>query len=109
MIMKQTMSFPVSIFIAGDYETALQISQSYCDKVGLCVTVSKTVYVYTGGSENGIIVGLINYPRFPTPETDIFRHALELAKSLRVGLDQQSFSIQTADDTYWYSWRESDV
>ena len=43
-------------------ETECQI---ICNRVGLCVTVTPTKYIYTGGCENGAIVGLINYPIFP--------------------------------------------
>lgn len=42
-----------------------QLCQKHVDKIGLCVTVTETDYIYTNGSEKGVIVGLINYPRFP--------------------------------------------
>lgn len=62
---KTCTSYPVSIFMAGDYNAAREICRAYCDEVGYCVTVTPTSYVYTGGEESGFIVGLINYPRFP--------------------------------------------
>lgn len=55
-----------------------------------------------------VIVGLINYPRFPAAETIILQHAIELAGLLRIGLKQESFTIQNKTDTHWYSWREAD-
>jgi hypothetical protein len=47
-------SWPVQIFIAGEYETAMNACGAYCDEVGLCVTVTLTDYVYTNGTEGGV-------------------------------------------------------
>ncbi|MBD9542231.1 hypothetical protein IB276_22560 [Ensifer sp. ENS04] len=102
-------SHPVTIHIAGDYHAARGICRKFCDDVGLCVTVTPTVYIYTGGQEEGIRVGLINYPRFPKMPTAIEAYALELAYRLRDGLHQESFSIEAPDHTTWYSWREGDL
>jgi ferredoxin len=52
-------------------EDAYKICQDYCDTVGLCVTVTPTKYIYKNGEEDGIIIGLINYPRFPSTPFDI--------------------------------------
>lgn len=49
----QAPSYPVSIFIAGDPDAARRICRNFCDEEGLCVTVTPTTYVYTGGDENG--------------------------------------------------------
>jgi hypothetical protein len=102
-------SWPVSIFIAGDYEAAHEACQRYCDDVGLCVTVTRTSYVYTGGAEGGIIVGLINYPRFPSTADTLFERAVDLGNWLRRALKQESFSVQTPTATTWFSWREADI
>jgi hypothetical protein len=97
-------SHPVSIFIAGDPGHAKRICREHCDQVGLCVTVTPTTYVYTGGEELGVIVGLINYPRFPSSSADIWQRAEALALHLRV----RSFTLQAPDKTVWYSWRAED-
>jgi hypothetical protein len=102
-------SWPVSIFIAGSYEEALGVCGAYCDEVGLCVTVTRTTYVYTNGSEDGMIVGLINYPRFPDEPARIEAKAAELGRILRTALDQESFTVQTPTTTTWFSWRAEDV
>lgn len=99
-------SCPVSIFIAGDYYRAKQICQKFCDHAGLCVTVTSTSYIYTDGEQMGVIVGLINYPRFPAEPADIAIKAVRLAGLLREGLGQQSYSIQYPDATVWHSWGE---
>jgi hypothetical protein len=102
-------SYPVSIFMAGDCEAARAVCREHCDQVGLCVTVTPTTYVYTGGEEAGFIVGLINYPRFPSASKDIWYRAEALAFHLRAQLGQESFTLQAPDKTVWFSWREADL
>lgn len=102
-------SYPVSIFVAGKVLDAAVICRSYCDDVGLCVTVTPTEYMYTGGMEAGVIVGLINYPRFPASAPDIFAKAEELAHRLIEGLGQRSCSIQAPDRTVWIGDQPADA
>lgn len=102
-------TYQATIFIAGDYAKALRTSQAHCDTVGLCVTVEPTTYVYTGGAESGVRVGLINYPRFPSKPRDIERRAKELALLLLDALEQESVSIVGTDGTTWLSRRPDDV
>lgn len=102
-------SWPVSIFIAGDCTKAHEICRAFCDEEGLCVTVTPTAYVYTGGEEAGVIVGLINYPRFPSEPNDILATAKLLALELMAKLEQESVSVQTPDETHWFSTRAADV
>ncbi len=109
---KQTKSCHIQIYIAGDYEKAIQSTNDYCNEVGYCVTVTPTSYVHTSGPDNGlpgVIVGLINYPRFPKDAADLLKHAIAIAEKLREDLDQESFSIQTPDKTIWYSYRREDM
>lgn len=94
-------SYPVSVFVAGKVWEAETICREYCDQVGLCVTVTETNYCYTGGEEAGVIVGLINYPRFPATPAEILAKAEELAHRLIEGLGQRSATVQTPDATYW--------
>ncbi len=102
-------SYPVSIFIAGSAFDAESLCLDFCDEVGLCVTVTETVYCYTGGEEAGVIVGLINYPRFPSTPSAIWQRAEELAARLCAGLKQQSYTIQAPDKTVWFSHRPEDA
>jgi len=102
-------SYPVTIFVAGtDVEP---ICRTYCDEIGLCVTVTPTRYVYTSGAEDGFAIGLINYGRFPSEPASIFARAEALAVRL---IEQTSGAIQSAtvqaqDKTVWISARDSDV
>lgn len=76
-----------------------QICQEYVDRVGLCVTVTPASYIYNDGNEPGAIVGLINYPRFPSTEEDIRRKAILLAIRLKDELKQHRVSIMMPDET----------
>lgn len=104
----EILSYPVSIFIAGRAADIEDQCRTYCDEVGLCVTCTPTVFIYTHGEEDGYIVGLINYPRFPSEPATIWAHAEALAERLRVEACQQSYTIQAPDKTVWFSHRPED-
>ena len=74
------------------YDEAIEFCKEYC-KIGLCVTVTPTTFCYTTGSESGIIVGLINYPRFPKCKEDIYMCAEDLAKNLMKKFNQNRVSL----------------
>lgn len=101
----EVLSYPISIFMAGDYDRAVALCQLHCDENPWCVTVTPTAYVYTGGMEAGVVVGLINYPRFPNEPRAIWNEAQAIAARLCEGLEQQSYTIQAPDKTIWYSHR----
>ena len=77
--------------------------QSYCDRVGLCVTLKETEYIYTKGSEPGFEVGLINYPRFPSTPEKIRKQALELAEGLKELYKQYKVTVMFPDRTLMLS------
>lgn len=107
-------SYPVSIFMAApSVWDAELVCLNYCGEVGLCVTVTPTNYIYGNPQvvpreEAGIIIGLINYPRFPLDPATLFSHAEALARRLRDHLHQDSYTIQTPDKTVWFSHRPED-
>ena len=80
-------------------EEAKQICQKYVDEIGWCVTVTETEFIYKGGNEKGIIVGIIQYPRFPLPTETINTRVFELAQALLDGLEQQRLSVVFSDVT----------
>lgn len=98
-------SYPVSIFIAGDLAQARFICREFCQTQGECVTVTPTEFIYTGGAETGVVVGFINYPRFPREPAAILERARLLAERLIEGLCQHSASIETPTETLWVSRR----
>lgn len=93
------------IFIAGDIAQAKKSCRSFCFGIGLCVTVEPVTYIYTGGEEEGVRVGLINYPRFPSDAKKLKERASELAHQLMHELHQHSYSIVGPDETVWFSRR----
>lgn len=96
----------VAIWIAGDYARAVQACREFCMGMPLCVTVTPTDYVYVGGMESGVRVGLMNYPRFPESLPEISAKAEALAEFLRVALCQSSYSIEHPHETAWVSHRK---
>lgn len=93
------------IFIAGDITQAKQVCREFCFEIGLCVTVEPLDYIYTGGEEAGVRVGLINYPRFPATEHELSGKATALADRLMRRLCQHSYSIVGPKETVWFSRR----
>jgi hypothetical protein len=102
---KQEPTYWARIYLAGDLRVAKQICRKHCLEVGLCVTIEETTFIYTGGEEFGVVVGLINYPRFPDTEEGIFQKAETLALLLLEGLHQHSCLVMSPDETKWFTRR----
>jgi hypothetical protein len=73
----------VDIVIGGDVAAARAALREYCMK-GLCVSLAPVEFIFTGGMESGVRVGLINYPRFPKPQGAIYVEAVALGEFLIV-------------------------
>lgn len=73
--------------------------QKICDS-GLCVTIIPCKYIYKDGNEQGAVVRLINYPRFPSDLKSLKERAIEIASELRSHFGQYRMSIQAPDVTY---------
>ena len=82
----------IKIYIAGDVQLARQFLQEYVME-GACVSISKEEYIYTLGRESGIVVNLINYPRFPKTEEELLDQAIKLARKLILKLFQGSCTV----------------
>lgn len=95
----------VKIYVAGDIEDAKRTCRKFCFEKGLCVTVTATEYIYTGGQEAGVIVGLVNYPRFPKLPTAIDVIAQYLAEQLMEDLCQNSALLDGPAKTVWLTRR----
>jgi len=74
--------------------------QIYCDRVGLGLTVTPLDFIYTGGREKGVEIGLINYPRFPSTKAKIQMTALDIARNLRETFQQERVSVMFPDFTF---------
>ncbi len=73
--------------------------QTYTDRVGLCVTVTPTTFVYTNGREEGAIIGLISYPRFPKTKQKLEQQAEEIARLCKERYNQKRVSVEYRDRT----------
>lgn len=66
---------------------------------GWCVTVTPTKFIYLGGDEDGVIVGVIMYPRYPASRSLLKERTMELAEMLRTELGQYRVTIVFPDET----------
>lgn len=96
----------VEIHLAGDLAQAKQVCRAFCLNVGLCVTVRPQTFIYTGGEEEGVVIGLVNYPRFPSKPEALFETAERLAEELRLHLCQHSYLLLAPDKTKWVNRRD---
>lgn len=104
IVEKTAPTYRVDIHIAGSRGAATEACREFCLR-GLCVTIAEEDFVYTGGLESGVRIGLINYPRFDNTADQILAVALELARFLIERLHQQSCSVVADDQTTWLSRR----
>lgn len=84
-------------------EDAKKVCQQFVDEVGQCVSVTATEYIYTRGHEPGLIVGFINYPRFPSDLRTIENQAVDLATRLMLAMEQYRVSVITPERTLMLS------
>jgi len=83
--------------------------QEYVNKVGLCVSITKTDFMYSGGWEQGWRIGFRNYPRFPSDPMELLAHAERVGKGMAEMGDQGSFMIEeVGGSTYWLTRRLND-
>lgn len=97
----------VKIYLSGSVELIKNACREYCLQIGLCVTVQEVLFIYTGGEEYGVEIGLINYPRFPEDEKAVMSKAVDLADRCRAASFQHSYLILSPDETIWDSIRNT--
>lgn len=95
-------AYYANIWIAGDYDTARAVCRTFCER-GMCVSVLRVVYIYTGGEESGMLIRLMNYARFPKSSEEIYSLAVELAELLCSALCQTSYTVETPDSSCYSS------
>lgn len=94
----KTETYIATIHVGGDVAKIKDVCRKFCLR-GLCVTITPTDYIYTGGSETGAAVGLINYPRFASTPEKIKATANELAQTLMAECHQRSCTVICTDGT----------
>jgi len=102
----ETQTCFINVYLAGDIDDIRRSCKDFCNQAGLCVTVTKTEFIYTGGAEVGAVIGFVNYPKFPSTEEEITAKALTLAEKLRKEAYQDSALIQGPSKTIWISNRK---
>jgi hypothetical protein len=117
-MMTKVPTFTATIYVglrrhyAGEvmaFDRVEQVIQEWVDRVSYCVTCTRTNYIYKNGNEPGIIVGFINYPRFPADADSIRFKALDLAQILLRECHQMQLSIVFPDETLMLSNQEEIV
>lgn len=100
-------TYTIRLCMAGDIESAKRLLRQACypPNEGLCVTISPTTFIYTGGEEAGFEVGFVNYPRFPTTPDQLWGRALAIANGLISSLCQWSALLIGPDRTEWINRR----
>jgi len=73
--------------------------QKYVNSVVLGVTVTPTTFIYKNGREDGVIIGLINYPRYPTTKEKLEKTAEEIAQLCKNEYKQERVTIEYQDKT----------
>ncbi len=107
MMRKTKDSFSVKIYLAGDIDVIKQACRQFCLERPTCVTVSETSFIYNGGEELGVVIGLVNYPRFDDNDPDlIMDKAIDLANRCRSAACQWSWLIDTPFETIWDTLKE---
>jgi len=68
------------------------------DKIALSIT--ELSFVYPVGGEPGVMIGIINYPRYPLKEEELRAKAFKIAKLCMNEFHQERVSIVTRNKTY---------
>lgn len=100
-------SHTLTIYIAGDVDSARQVLNVMAHERGMCVTVTPTKFIYSGGSEDGMAIGIINYPRFPTTPESLDAFAEDIVECLMPLLNQRSASVVGPKITRTYVLKKS--
>lgn len=72
-----------------------KLLEQYCNDNGCGLTVTETKFIYKNGKEPGVIVGLINYPRYPCTAIDLQDCAIDIARILKNGFRQERVTVVT--------------
>lgn len=99
----------VTVYVAGDIQTARESLRRQCLEEGLCVTLTPTSFIYTAGAEEGVAVGFVNYPRFPKTPDQIEARAVKVAERLMNDLCQHSALVVAPTGTTWLTRRPEDL
>jgi hypothetical protein len=105
MITKTEDTFTLRLYLSGPIDIDKQVMRKNCYEEGLCVTIEPTTFIYTGGEEEGYVVGFVNYPRFPTSADALMRRARKVMAELLDATHQHSALLVSPKVTEWWTRR----
>jgi hypothetical protein len=94
-------TYQIKIYLSGSIEVAKQVIREHLLEHPLCVTIEPTTFIYVGGEEAGYVVGLLNYPRFPSAPNELNVRADVLAELLIKKTFQRSALVVKPEMTRW--------
>ena len=90
-----------------------EVLQDYVNNNKFCVTITPTEFIYTSnlkksvnGNEQGVIIGIMNYPRFPLERKTLEQKAEEIALLCKERFKQNKISIVYPDRTVMFETPE---
>jgi hypothetical protein len=94
------------VYVAGDLAITKQVCRKLCFPKGLCVTIESVDYIYAAGLEEGVRIGLVQYPPFPEEEYVLLEKAIDVGKAVAEANYQWSYSVVTPEKNYFFSRRK---
>jgi len=92
-----------------DIQDVRNVVDAYIKKNKTCVTITPTEFRYVDGWEPGVIIGLIQYPRFPKKEVVLLEDAKNIALLLKECLHQERITITSPTWTYMLEDSDADA
>ena len=77
-------------FNKGDVLSTLK---KWCNEKKQCISITDTEFIYIDGWEPGLIIGFINYPRFPLSQAELRNRTIELGELLMKKFKQYRISL----------------
>lgn len=77
-----------------------KICEFWVNSAKHCITITPTEFWYVGNNEPGVIIGFIQYPRFPIKKKELRKKAHCLAYMLMKQLNQNRVTITTPNKSY---------
>lgn len=95
----------IRIYLSGRRDVIEQGCREFCEE-GLCVTVESCKFIYTGGEEDWVVVGMVDYSKFPMTPERLNGIAKRLAKHLLEKSLQHSVLIVNCEKSLHLQRRE---